>query len=127
MLISSCASALFINNNILAHKMCNVSLFPHFTPAYLVEIDEGTIFIVNSKKIISSCKNEIVAQSPGCSACVVELQCHCSLTTDIYFIPPRIDNCNYNSSSTLHVMNLAIIQHMFDYDTILMIKMDSLL
>ncbi|MES9883069.1 MAG: hypothetical protein ABW185_19570 [Sedimenticola sp.] len=123
---SSCLSALFLEKTELVHKLCDIHFLPYMVLSYVIELNEGSIFIVNASKIIKSCKNEIVTQNQGCTSCVIELQCHCSITTELYFIPPRIDNCNYNSSSTLHVINLAIIHHLFDFDKISMIQTNSL-
>ncbi|KAK3096841.1 hypothetical protein FSP39_003849 [Pinctada imbricata] len=58
----------------------------------------------------------------GCSFCVMQLPCRCSITSGDLYLPPKIGTCANNSDSItiLHPVNLALIQEFFDtgYETI---------
>ena len=55
----------------------------------------------------------------GCSFCLIQIPCLCSIKTNSLFIPVKVGNCNNNTDTItiLHPVNLALIQHFFSVDT----------
>jgi hypothetical protein len=73
-----------------------------------------------------SCPRLQVQKFPGCGLCQHTLQCHCSLMVDDITVHPRINNCDPTTQTTVtHAINIPLLSHFFDRDTIKNISDDQ--
>lgn len=51
----------------------------------------------------------------GRDFCVINLPCRCSISTNEIYFAPRLSTCNNRKDNitTLHPVNLALLQHFF--------------
>jgi len=69
---------------------------------------------------------------PPCSYCFYSVPCACSVQTIQVFLPPRVSHCNTSDSLPLasplqYPVNLALLHHFFDNDTLAIFASDTLL
>jgi hypothetical protein len=56
----------------------------------------------------------------GCSFCIIQIPCACTLSTETQFYPSAFESCTNNTGriTRLHPINLAFLQHFFDVSTL---------
>lgn len=69
------------------------------------------------------CVHETKIFPTGCTYCIVTVPCGCSLYTPLDLIPARLSNCQLPttglvSSEPQYPVNLAVLKHFFDNDTL---------
>ena len=111
---SDCTLALFSNNRMQVHNLCDFRYVPNLLRTDLIEISPTSVLVYNSPNLALNCpKEEKVI--PGCKFCIVHVPCRCSLSTNSLYFSPRLVNC-YNSSTNytvVHPVNLALLQQYF--------------
>lgn len=62
----------------------------------------------------------------GCSMCIIQLPCRCSITTKQWFHPPRSVKCQTESKVQIfHPVNLALLQQFFNDSKLLALQADT--
>ncbi len=127
----SCPLALFLQNKDQVKEHCDFSLVPNAIKPEIREISPGQLLITNVTRATMVCQGQIKTISPceGQIICLLHLPCHCKLSNQDHYIPPRILNCLPHNSSTVttrHVINLALVQHFFDATQLQHILPDTL-
>ena len=89
----TCTMSLFANNKQSINSLCNFRFVPHLLNPTIIERSSISAFIYNSRNLQVQCpQNKTVL--PGCSMCIINLPCKCSVTTNDWFFPPRLVNVN---------------------------------
>jgi len=111
----SCVAALFQNNHDDIISLCSFSLLPQSAQSMILPLDELHILIMNVYNITRIC-DDIESVLLGCSQCIYELLCTCTLHTNSTYITPHVRNCirddqilNRTLLPKTHVKNLAVL------------------
>lgn len=72
------------------------------------------------------CQSEL-SELNGCNFCILNIPCHCTIITETNKFLPHVASCHSTSQNvtTLHPVNLALLQHFFSEDTITTIMADT--
>ena len=112
---ATCVLSLYNNDNKGVHKLCNFRFRPHVLEPQIIELSSTSILLYNTMKVTLNCPQQTKVV-PGCMFCLLTIPCKCSVSTDDWYFPPRLVNC-YNKNkqiSTVHPVNLALLQEFFD-------------
>lgn len=113
---NSCVLSLYTNNVKVVHKLCNFRYLQNYKPqTNILEITSTSVLVYHSSQLSLNCPAEQKIL-PGCHFCIIDIPCRCSLSTSNLYFAPRLVNC-YNQSkqySTVHPVNLALLQEFFD-------------
>lgn len=113
-----CVSALFFNSKDNIHKFCDFRFLIDVVKPSLQPISNNAVLVYKTNTLAFDCQNfnKIVK---GCNFCLLNIPCMCSVSTDMLFLPKKVDQCQNNSDSVtiLHPVNLALIQSFFSSET----------
>ena len=113
-----CVAALFFNAKEKIHNLCNFRFLINVIKPSIQPISDTALLIYKTNTIVFDCQHghKIVK---GCNFCLINLPCMCSVSTDSLFLPKKIEQCQNHSDSitTLHPVNLALIQQFFSTET----------
>ena len=130
---STCITALFHNDVTDIQKLCKfqVSSDDPRDQGFLV-LDYPHVLVRHASSYHLGCDNESLSLDGGCTYCIVTIPCGCELNTKVDHLPPRLSNCNLPahglvSSAPLYPVNLAVLRHFFDNDTLRDFTADMLL
>ena len=82
----------------------------------ILELDEGTLLLTHILELIFTCHN-VVTKKPGCSFCLLNLPCFCSVLAGDFCFSPCLASCQDTSAVTIVPspgINLALLQHFFN-------------
>ena len=113
--VPDCTMAIFANNVKQVHKLCDFRFVPHLLKPNIIELSPTSVLLYNIKNIALDCPEEKKV-IPGCAFCIFTVPCKCSLSTSTLYYAPRLVDCYKSPSNltTLHPLNLALLQHFFD-------------
>ncbi|CAC5376587.1 unnamed protein product [Mytilus coruscus] len=113
-----CISALFYNQKEQIHNLCDFRFLIDTLKPDIHELSSASILVYRTNLIALDCPSGQKIMK-GCSFCIVRIPCMCSVSTDFLYLPPRLGKCQNHSDSitTLHPVNLALIQHFFSPET----------
>ena len=116
--VPSYTSALFYNDKEDTHLRCNFRFLTDNIKPSVEYISSDSLLVDQTKTLASDSPIGHQIQK-GCSFCLIQIPCLCSIKTNSLFIPAKVSNCNNNTdtSTILHPVNLALIQHFFSVDT----------
>jgi len=116
--VPSCTSALFYNDKEDTHLKCNFRFLNDIIKPSVEYISSDSLLVYQTKTLAFDCPTGQQIQK-GCSFCLIQIPCLCSIKTDSLFIPAKVGNCNNNTDiiTIQHPVNLALIQHFFSADT----------
>ena len=122
---NSCILALFKNDKTLVKNLCDfrVSL-EHLSPK-IVALSHTSILIYKIKFLELDCKSG-KRMIQGCKFCILNVPCQCSVTTTEMYLPPRLSACHENTTSTIHPINLALLQQFFNDSSLKTIESNTL-
>ncbi|CAC5398186.1 unnamed protein product [Mytilus coruscus] len=114
----TCISALFYNQKEQIHNLCDFRFLIDTLKPDIHELSSASILVYRTNLIALDCPSGQKIMK-GCSFCIVRIPCMCSVSTDFLYLPPRLGKCQNHSDSitTLHPVNLALIQHFFSPET----------
>ncbi|CAC5369234.1 unnamed protein product [Mytilus coruscus] len=114
----TCISALFYNQKEQIHKLCDFRFLIDTLKPDIHELSSSSILVYRTNTIALDCPSGQKIMK-GCSFCIVRIPCMCSVSADFLYLPPRLGKCQNHSDSitTLHPVNLALIQHFFSPET----------
>ncbi|XP_033734065.1 uncharacterized protein LOC117323140 [Pecten maximus] len=110
----SCLSALFYNHKESVKETCDFRFVPNSLSPSIKELSPSTLLLYHITMLALDCPSgqKIIK---GCTFCVIQIPCRCSLTSDNLFMPPRIGTCKNETRdiSVVHPINLALLQEFF--------------
>ncbi|CAC5370072.1 unnamed protein product [Mytilus coruscus] len=115
-LISSASPDCVSKQNI--HKFCDFRFLLDVVKPSIQPISNNAVLVYKTNTLAFDCQNfnKIVK---GCNFCLLNIPCMCSVSTDMLFLPKKVDQCQNNSDSVtiLHPVNLALIKSFFSSET----------
>lgn len=121
----SCIMSLFANDKQSVNALCNFRFLQDLLEPTAIELAEGSTLVYNSYNLIIDCPNNKTILH-GCSMCVIQLPCRCSITTKHWYLPPRLVKCQTHSKVQLfHPVNLALLQQFFNDSKLIALQADT--
>lgn len=82
---------------------------------YMMEITSTSVLVYRNTQLTIDCPSEQKIL-PGCHFCIIDIPCRCSLSTHTLYFAPRLVNCYHQTKqySTVHPVNLALLQEFFE-------------
>lgn len=121
----SCIMSLFANDKQSVNEMCNFRFQHDLLRPTAIELSAGSTLVYNSYHLIVDCPNNQTILH-GCSMCIIQLPCRCSITTKYWYLPPRLVKCQTESKVQIfHPVNLALLQQFFNDSKLLALQADT--
>ena len=123
----TCILSLFANNKDDISSLCNFRYLEDIIMPSIHELSSTYVLIYSSFNLAIDCQNKQEV-NPGCNMCVLHLPCGCSITSQYWYYPPRLAECQGQQDhiSTFHPINLALIQEFFNKSALLAISSETL-
>ena len=122
----NCALALYQGNKSDIHNLCNFRLAQDNIPHTIRQLNESHFLMVNISIITLACplKTHILN---GCSFCVIQVPCNCSISTKDLTLPKRHPKCHTinNNVTVMHPVNLILLHKFFGLNAISNITADT--
>lgn len=111
----SCIVALIHGNTPDIKHLCNFTFTLQEPTPYIIKLSTGQVIVSDKNDISMQCHAGSRVLS-GCSHCIYDVPCSCSVQTKSAYIPPSVVNCKgiFSESTPLHTVNLAVLQQFFD-------------
>lgn len=124
--LTTCLTALYNNDKLNVHKLCNFRFLDNFLIHDIIELSPTSVLVYSGDTLTLDCPRNRTTL-PGCRLCVITLPCQCSLSTKSLFLPPRLVNCQRKDTdvSVSHPVNLALLQEYFDEKLLKSISADT--
>ncbi|CAC5385208.1 unnamed protein product [Mytilus coruscus] len=125
--VPDCSLALFQNNVKQVSRLCNFRFLENHLSHDIIELTPTSVLVYDSEELDLVCPQS-QRKIPGCTFCVINIPCKCSLSTRKLYFSPRLVDCYESSSnfSILHPVNLALVQEFFDEKQFTSLLADSL-
>ena len=81
----------------------------------MIEVKPSTILVYRNSLLSLECSLH-QRMITGCDFCIMNIPCHCSITTKNHYLQTRLATCSNESRNvtTVHPLNLALLQEFFD-------------
>ena len=105
--------------NIVYNSKSNVQSFCNFrfmeNAIKRIEVKPSTILVYRNSLLSLECGLH-QRMITGCDFCIMNIPCHCSITTKNHYLQPRLATCSNETRNvtTEHPFNLALLQEFFD-------------
>lgn len=109
----TCISALFKGDKLLIKNKCDFRFLINHLSAKVVQLSHTSVLIYNVDTLQLDCKMGRKVEK-GCTFCIINVPCECSISTETIYLPPRLTACHENTTSVLHPVNLALLQQFFN-------------
>ena len=111
---STCITAIFFQSKQDIKKLCDFRVRLNAVKSNIIHINKGQYLLSNISDIFLSCPSG-VSRVPGCAFCIYSVPCHCDISTDRIYFPPRLNHCvdNITTTSKSHTVNLAVLLHFY--------------
>ena len=121
----SCVMGLFSNNKVMINKLCNFRFVPNLLSSAVVELSPDSAIVYNSYNLEVECRGNKTTLT-GCSMCIINLPCQCSVTTQEWYFPPRLVKCQKDTKfDVFFPVNLALLQQFFNESKLITLSADS--
>ena len=112
----TCLSAIFYKLPSLVKQLCDFRFLHSGLQQFILELEPGKVLLSSVPSVNIQCANKAAITEKGCTYCVFEIPCHCTVKTGIFELPARINNCHFVQSqiTKLYPVNLGLLQHFFD-------------
>ena len=112
---SSCILALYANDKNQVKSLCDFRFLQNVVKPKIIELSPNTLLVYRTPLLSLECIDDH-RMAKGCDFCLFKLPCRCSISTNNHFFPPRLASCHHSSDNitTIHPVNLALLQHFFD-------------
>ena len=112
---ASCILALYANDKDQVKSLCDFRFLQNIVRPKIVEISPNTLLVYRTPLLSLECIDDH-RMAKGCDFCLFRLPCRCSISTSTHFFPHRLASCHHNTDNitTIHPVNLALLQHFFD-------------
>ena len=111
----SCLSALFANDKAAVKNLRDFRFLTDHIRSDLIEINRTAVLVYNNKFLELDCiSNKKMIK--GCNFCLVTKPCHCSISSQTNYLPPRLSSCQHKTDNITvsHPVNLALLQQFFN-------------
>ena len=117
----TCASALYMNRLDHVHMQCSISLYPnpHDRETYFIDLQDGRVLISTlDLNWIKSCYHRPPQAINGCSNCVLNKSCNCTLSSKTFYIANSIHMCSETEATETEIVPnyLASISYLKSFD-----------
>ena len=121
----NCALALYKGNKSDIHNLCNFRLVQDSVSPYIRQLNESHFLMVNISIVTLSCPLRTHILN-GCSYCIIQVPCNCSIFTEEFSLPKRHTKCHSfnNTMSVMHPVNLILLHKFFGLKAISNITAD---
>ena len=111
----SCSLALFANDKSKVKQFCNFRFIQEVVKPKIIEISPNSLLLYRTPLLSLECVDEH-KMIKGCDFCIFNVPCKCAVSTNEYYLAPRLSSCKkyVNNTSIVHPVNLALLQHFFD-------------
>ena len=81
----------------------------------VIKISSHSVVLYRTSLVAMQCVNEH-KMVKGCDFCIFNIPCKCSISASTFYMAPRLAGCHLHDNSTtiMHPVNLALLQHFFD-------------
>ena len=109
-----CAMSIFTSNKTSTKANCNFEYVPNALRTTFRQLNQTHFLAVNNSHTSITCKDNSYSLAK-CHFCLIQIPCNCTVQTDEFAIPERHTDCHFNQGfTTLHPVNLILLQHFFD-------------
>lgn len=109
-----CALSILTSNKTSVKNNCNFKFVPNALKPTFRQLNQTHFLAANNSHTTIHCGKQTHALEK-CHFCLFQVPCNCTVTTDTVIIPQRNTGCHTNSGfTTLHPVNLIMLQHFFD-------------
>ena len=111
----SCLSALYANDKTTVKTLCDFRFITNHIQSDLIEVNKTSVLAYNSGLLEMGCKSG-KKMIKGCNFCLITKPCHCSISSQTRYLPPRLSSCQHQSDNITvsHPVNLALLQQFFN-------------
>lgn len=111
----ACILALFANDKAQVKATCNFRFLQNIIRPKITELSPNSLLIYHTPLVCLGCLGDH-HMATGCDFCLFKVKCKCSISTNDFYYAPRLASCHKNKDNitTLHPVNLALLQHFFD-------------
>jgi len=110
----TCVLALFHDDSSAIHRLCQFAVLTNAIRPDLFALDSKHVMITNMSHVAIHCPDR-PARNVSCPmSCRVTVPCRCSLISDFFYVPERVENCRpWTRTTVLHTVNLAFLRNFF--------------
>lgn len=125
--VPNCIMSLFSNNKTQTKTTCNFRFVPRLINSDMVELTSTSILVYNVKRLYIDCQ-DYSKTTDGCSFCIYDLPCKCSLMSENLLFTPKLVDCQkgLNNVSISYPINLALLQQFFNESRLMSTLGDTL-
>ncbi|MEW8546929.1 MAG: envelope fusion protein, partial [Candidatus Thiodiazotropha sp.] len=122
----TCASALFTNDKASVKTLCNFRFLTDHIKPDLIEVTKNSVIVYNNLLLELDCATN-KKMIKGCNFCLITKPCHCSISSQENYLPPRLSSCQHKTDNVtiLHPVNLALLQQFFNESSLESILADT--
>jgi len=91
---TSCILSLLLDNSTDIHKNCQFAVFTHSVQPDILVLDSKHVMLTNVKHAFINCSGDGSRNVTRSDSCRVTIPCGCSLESDSFYLPSRIENCH---------------------------------
>ena len=104
----------FVYNPSKIHEICKTNFIASPNSPIAVRLSETTVLLINIRKYSVYCANGTSTHLSHCLFCQINLRCDCSLKTESFLLPARLQNCEGPiQNSRQELINLRILFELF--------------
>jgi len=111
-----CILSLLRDNSTDIHKNCQFAVLTHSVQSDILVLDSKHVMLTNVKHAFINCFGDGSRNATCSDSCRVTISCGCSLKSNSFYLPSRIENCHLEriGRKVLHAFNLAFLQNFFE-------------
>lgn len=115
----NCLLNLFQGNPTLIKEACDFRFLTNKLKPHLIQISDTELLVYQTPSLTMQCQSKL-SELDGCNFCILNIPCHCTVLTETNKFLPHVASCDstMQNVTTLHPVNLALLQHFFSEDTI---------
>ena len=112
----NCIANLFLDNRQKIKQFCDFRYLPQTITPHFQYVGQNNVIIYRIDKIILSCRNGHRRTVQGCTYCIFQVPCGCTLSTDDILFQNHITGCDNTdiTPTKVYPINLALLQNFFD-------------
>lgn len=100
-------------------EACDFRFLTNKLKPHLIQISDTELLVYQTPSLTMQCQSKL-SELDGCNFCILNIPCHCTVLTETNKFLPHVASCDstMQNVTTLHPVNLALLQHFFSEDTI---------
>ena len=123
----ACTLALYANNPEKVKNSCNLRFVHNAIQPEIMELSSKQVLLYDTNVLSLECNSQH-QMIKGCNFCLFDMPCHCSISSPHFYLPPWLMSCKnktYDKLTTLHPVNLVLLQKFFKNDQFQQIFADT--